>query len=245
MVERPIHRLSDNGITPEMDDLAEEEIITLRSGKEIIVRLLATPSDLSDLALGHIRCEDRGKVDDLKICGNEVILEGHFHARPSEDLLTAACGACTAGEIQIPEKIVENTVQINLRVRDLLQLMNENQPLFKKTGGVHAAALFAANGDLLFVREDVGRHNAFDKVVGAAIKSGDEIKIIVLSGRTGWELIAKAARIGIEIVISVGAISSAAESLARSCGITLVGFASSDKPYVVGPIERIVDKSEG
>ena len=120
--------------------------------------------------------------------------------------------------------------------------MRKKQPWFESTGGMHAAALFNENGDLLLIREDIGRHNAFDKVVGAAIRNDITPKIIVLSSRIGWELVAKATRTEIEIIIAAGAISSAAEHLARRVGITLVGFAGSKSPAIIGNMSRIIDK---
>ena len=123
-----------------------------------------------------------------------------------------------------------------------MQKMKDNQPLFSSTGGVHAAAIFDQSGDLLVLREDIGRHNAFDKVIGSSIRNNFEAKIVVLSGRIGWELVAKGVRAGVELIIAVGAISSAAESLARSSGITLIAFASSKTPAVIGDLSRIIMK---
>ena len=242
MVERPIHRLVDGKVKPEFDDLAEESIVTLYSNDEVVVKLLATPFDLEDLAIGHIRCEGRGTVDSLRLNGHDLHLTGEIRKRPTEDLLTAACGACTTGDIEQPMGTVERTVTISADLGEMIEKMNERQPRFSATGGVHAAAVFRNNGDLLVVREDIGRHNAFDKAIGASIRNQFDAKILVLSSRIGWELVAKGVRSGVELIIAVGAISSAAESLARSSGITLVGFAASKNPAIVGDLSRIIDK---
>ena len=242
MVERPIHRLVDGKAKPEFDDLAEESIVTLYSNDEVVVKLLATPFDLEDLAIGHIRCEGRGSVDSVKLDGHDLHLTGEIRKRPSEDLLTAACGACTTGDVEQPLGMVERTVTISTDLGEMVEKMKERQPRFSATGGVHAAAVFSQNGDLLVVREDIGRHNAFDKAIGASIRNQFDAKILVLSSRIGWELVAKGVRSGVELIIAVGAISSAAESLARSSGITLVGFAASKKPAIVGDLSRIIDK---
>ena len=242
MVERPIHRLVDGKVKPEFDDLAEESIVTLYSNDEVVVKLLATPFDLEDLAIGHIRCEGRGTVDSLRLSGHDLHLTGEIRKRPTEDLLTAACGACTTGDIEQPMDTVERTVTISADFGKMIEKMKERQPRFSATGGVHAAAVFRNNGDLLVVREDIGRHNAFDKAIGASIRNQFDAKILVLSSRIGWELVAKGVRSGVELIIAVGAISSAAESLARSSGITLVGFAASKNPAIVGDLSRIIDK---
>ena len=242
MVERPIHRLVDGKVKPEFDDLAEESIVTLYSNDEVVVKLLATPFDLEDLAIGHIRCEGRGTVDSLRLSGHDLHLMGEIRKRPAEDLLTAACGACTTGDIEQPLASIERTVTISADLGKMIEKMKERQPRFSATGGVHAAAVFRNNGDLLIVREDIGRHNAFDKAIGASIRNQFDAKILVLSSRIGWELVAKGVRSGVELIIAVGAISSAAESLARSSGITLVGFAASKNPAIVGDLSRIIDK---
>ena len=242
MVERPIHRLVDGKVKPEFDDLAEESIVTLYSNDEVVVKLLATPMNLEDLAIGHIRCEGRGNVDSLRLDGHDLHLTGEIRKRPAEDLLTAACGACTTGDIEQPLASIERTVTISADLGKMIEKMKERQPRFSATGGVHAAAVFRNNGDLLIVREDIGRHNAFDKAIGASIRNQFDAKILVLSSRIGWELVAKGVRSGVELIIAVGAISSAAESLARTSGITLVGFAASKNPAIVGDLSRIIDK---
>ncbi len=242
MVERPIHRFVNGKITPEFDDLAEESIVTLHSNGEVVVKLLATPFDLEDLAFGHIKCEGRGIVTSLKLNNHDLDIFGDVRKRPTEDLLTAACGACTTGDIEQPLTSVPRTVTLAADMGQMIAKMKENQHRFSATGGVHAAAIFSHTGDLLVVREDIGRHNAFDKAIGASIRNKFSAKILVLSSRIGWELVAKGVRSGVELIIAVGAISSAAEALARSSGITLVGFAASKNPAIVGDLSRIIDK---
>jgi FdhD protein len=241
MVRKPIHRMSSAGLTPQYDELAGEEIVTILEGENVVVRILATPYDLEDLAIGHIACEGRGTIASVVVNENIITIEGDVLNRPSEDLLTAACGACTEGDILIPNSSVSNSIILSSKPSELIDKMSEFQPIFKSTGGVHASGLFSQNGKMHFVREDVGRHNSLDKVVGAAIRSGLDPKecVLILSGRMGWELVAKASRIGIEIVISVGAISAAAANLGRSCGMTLIGFAKNDDGIVIGSSSRL------
>ena len=242
MAKRPIHRLIDGGTKPEYDELADESIISIFNDQEVVVRLLATPLNLEDLAIGHIRCEGRGNVDSIAVDGTDINILGDVIPRPTNDLLTAACGACTVGEIQSPETTVSKTQFLNANFKEMMSSMKKNQPIFDSTGGVHAAAIFNQTGKCILTREDIGRHNAFDKAVGASIRMSVEPRIIGLSGRLGWELVAKAVRSNIEIILAIGAISSAAEALARNAGITLVGFASRENPVLVGPLSRIIDK---
>ena len=242
MVERPIHRLVDGKPRPEVDELADETIISLYSHGEIVVKILASPSDLEDLAHGHVYCEGRGRVESLTVEGHDLHLIGEIQKRPAEDLLTAACGACSTGDIEQPLNTISRTVTLDADIGMMIQNMREMQPIFAATGGVHAAAIFDKNGELLLVREDIGRHNAFDKAMGASLRNKIDAKIVVLSSRIGWELVAKGVRSGVELIIAIGSISTAAEALARSSGMTLVGFAASKKPAVVGDLSRIIDK---
>ena len=241
MVKRAIHRITPSGLISEYDDLAEEVIISLYNEDETIVRILASPLDLKELAIGHIACEARGNVSSISVEGNSLYLEGAITKRPKDDLLTAACGACTQGDLSIPDTIVGNNVRLLVKPSELINTMNKSQIRFEKTGGVHASGLFSPEGEILSVKEDVGRHNTVDKVVGAALIADENPSefVLVLSGRMGWELVAKAARLGIEIVVSVGAISSAAADLGRACGMTLIGFARENSGVIIGDTERI------
>ena len=242
MAKRPIHRLIDGSTKPEYDELADESIISIFNDQQVVVRLLATPLNLEDLALGHIICEGRGNVDSVVVNGTDIFVVGNVIPRPINDLLTAACGACTIGDIQSPNTTVSRTQFLTADFKEMMSRMKLNQPIFDSTGGVHAAAIFNQTGECIVTREDIGRHNAFDKAVGASIRMNIEPRIIGLSGRVGWELVAKAVRSNIEIILAIGAISSAAEALARNAGITLVGFASRENPVLVGPLSRIIDK---
>ena len=199
MAKRPIHRLIDGETKPEYDELADESIITISNGQDVVVRLLATPQNLEDLAVGHIRCEGRGNVESVVVNGTDIAVVGDVIPRPTNDLLTAACGACTVGEIQSPETTVSKTQFLNANFKEMMSSMKKNQPIFDSTGGVHAAAIFNQTGKCILTREDIGRHNAFDKAVGASIRMSVEPRIIGLSGRLGWELVEKAVRSNIEI----------------------------------------------
>ena len=217
-------------------------IITILNQDKTIVRILGTPLDLPDLAIGHIVAEGRGSVDSICVQGHMIHVSGEIVPRPTDDLLTASCGACSTGQIESPSIHVKNTVKLTTDILSLVNIMQQNQVLFSKTGGVHGAAVFTENGELVVCREDIGRHNALDKSIGACLLMEVQPKIVVVSSRIGWELVAKSIRSGIELLIAIGSISSAAEELARTSGMTLVGFAASKKPAVVGDLSRILHK---
>jgi FdhD protein len=145
---------------------------------------------------------------------------------------TSACGVCGRASLdhlrslcpRAPRGNVRLTTQLLLRLPEALK---EAQGLFARTGGVHAAALFDARGELLLMREDVGRHNAMDKLVGALLLSGRlpaSDTVALVSGRASFELVQKAVMAGIPVLAALGAPSSLAVQVAEAYGMTLVGF---------------------
>jgi FdhD protein len=182
------------------------------------------PGDL--VALGEHDCSRAGIVEVRLEAGAALRAqssERSFHA-------TAACGVC--GKRRIEDLDLEaprvEPLQGTPVVRELLERMAAAQELFDACGGIHAAALFDPAGEMLALREDIGRHNAVDKVVGASFLAGDTPlagRLLVVSGRAGFEIVQKAARAGISGLVSVGAASSFAVDLARASGMSLYSFA--------------------
>jgi FdhD protein len=161
---------------------------------------------------------------------------------------TSSCGVCGKGAIDevwalLPGRLVDTT-DLQLPRELLADLPNRLvQPGFARTGGLHATGLFDAAGEPLCVREDVGRHNAMDKVIGWALRSGElplARKLLVVSGRLSFELVQKAAVAQAPVLVGVGAPTSLAISLAEEVGLTLCGFAVRGRLNVYSGEARVV-----
>lgn len=171
-------------------------------------------------------------------------LERHFYT-------TSSCGVCGKSSIEALHtgiKKLENNDHpkiVRSVIHGLPETLSSSQNVFNQTGGLHASALFNLNGELEIVREDVGRHNALDKVIGAKFMAGElplSDKILLVSGRTSFELVQKALMAGIPILAAVGAPSSLAVELAAEFGMTLIGFVRDGRFNVYCGVERIKKK---
>lgn len=163
---------------------------------------------------------------------------------------TSSCGVCGKGSINAIRTVSaydhqskdDNLINADL-LHQLPQILSEHQEVFADTGGLHASALFTPTGKLLLVREDVGRHNALDKLIGAALyKNWLPLtkSILLLSGRASFELVQKAAMAGITIIAAVGAPSSLAVQLAKEFNITLIGFLRNQRFNIYTAAHRIL-----
>ncbi|MDB5155757.1 MAG: fdhD [Mucilaginibacter sp.] len=162
---------------------------------------------------------------------------------------TSSCGVCGKGSINAIRTVSpfayladDNLVSSGL-LHELPQILAEHQEIFESTGGLHACALFDLSGKLLMIREDVGRHNALDKLIGAALNENLlplKQSILLLSGRASFELVQKAAMAGITIIAAVGAPSSLAVQLAEEFNITLVGFLRNHRFNIYTAAHRII-----
>ncbi|HEY7856893.1 MAG TPA: formate dehydrogenase accessory sulfurtransferase FdhD [Candidatus Nanopelagicales bacterium] len=186
---------------------------------------------------------------------NEVTVELADHVVVDPNRLgrvqtpSSACGLCGRDEIELLVSrlpTVHEDVRIDPDVlAGLPPRMRLRQSVFQRTGGLHAAALADTDGELLVVHEDVGRHNAVDKVVGQALLQDVRAQVLVVSGRAGFEIVQKAAMAGIAIVASVSAPTSLSVEAARAAGLTLAAFVREGRMTVYSGAQRLTDEPSG
>ena len=241
-VERDGHR----------DEVAVEEPLEVRVDGSPLVVTMRTPGHDEELALGFLYGEGlidqprgAGLTDDL--AANIIEVEGPLTHDPGARRFyaTSSCGVCGKGAVE-EVAVHAAPARPGPRVgRSLLAALPNRlrQPTFARTGGLHATGLFASDGELLIAREDVGRHNAMDKVVGRALLDGLlplTMNVLCVSGRLSFELVQKAAVAGAPILVGVGAPSSLAIELAADRGMTLAGFARHGRVNVYTGADRVL-----
>jgi FdhD protein len=237
----------------ERDAVAVEEPLELRIGGVPVAVTMRTPGHDEELALGFCLSEGLRPTaarlpDDLAANTVEVDAPGLDPQRLRRSFYTtSSCGVCGKGALEavaVEAPRVEADLRVPLAlVTSLPDRLREAQAAFAVTGGLHATGLFAANGEVLCVREDVGRHNAFDKVVGWAFRGGRlplRDCAICVSGRLSFELVQKASVAGCPVLVAVGAPSSLAVDLARDRGITVCGFVRDGRANVYTEPWRVV-----
>jgi FdhD protein len=221
----------------ETDEVAAEEPLEIRVNGEPVAVTMRTPGHDEELALGFCLSEGilpRSAALPAYLAANavEVDAPGFDPARLARSFYTtSSCGICGKGALEavaVEAPRVESDLAVPAAlVAELPDRLRAGQAGFAATGGLHATGLFDAEGGLLALREDVGRHNAMDKVVGWAFGEGVlplERSILCVSGRLSFELVQKAAVAGCPLLVAVGAPSTLAVDLARDRGITLCGF---------------------
>ena len=235
------------------DVLAVEEPLEIRIGGEPVAVTMRTPGHDEELALGFCLTEGITPVsarvpDDLAANTVEVAAPGFDAERLRRNFYTSSsCGVCGKGAIEaigVSAPRIESSLEVgHALVASLPEKLRGAQEGFAATGGLHATGLFTAEGELECAREDVGRHNAMDKVVGWAARAGLlplSERILCVSGRLSFELVQKASVAGSPILVAVGAPSSLAVELAEDRGITLCGFVREGRVTVYTEPWRIV-----
>jgi FdhD protein len=254
-----------------MDTMVGEEPLEIRVGhasdrRRPLAVTMRTPGDDIDLALGFLLTEgliaDPSDVVTAQLCAGDaepntynvvdVALAPHV-APPEVDparnfYTTSSCGVCGKASIDAVRTRSRFDVAadpVTVAAKDLVAMpdrLRAAQQAFDRTGGLHAAGLFTAGGDLVCIREDVGRHNAVDKVVGWSLRDGRlplAGHVLLVSGRASFELVQKAAMAGIPVLAAVSAPSTLAMDLAVESGLTLVGFLRGETLNVYAGANRI------
>ncbi|MFE0464453.1 formate dehydrogenase accessory sulfurtransferase FdhD [Kitasatospora sp. NPDC058965] len=267
-VRRPVLRLRDGSSTQRPDTLAAEEPMEIRVGGRPLTVTMRTPGDDFDLAAGFLVSEGvlhhAEQLAAIRYCAGATADGGNTYnvvdvalapGVPAPDAslernfyTTSSCGLCgkasldavrTTAAWSVAEDPLRTTPEVLSALPDRLRAA---QRVFDTTGGLHAAGLFTAAGDLLAVREDVGRHNAVDKVIGHALREGLlplRDTVLMVSGRASFELVQKAVMAGIPLLAAVSAPSSLAADLAAETGLTLVGFLRGTSMNVYTGAERV------
>jgi FdhD protein len=236
----------------EPDELAVEEPLEIRVGGRPVAVTMRTPGHDEELALGFLLSEGirptaAAAPADFAANAIDVDAGGFDPERLARNFYTtSSCGVCGKGALEavaVDAPHVESDLRLPLSlVAQLPERLRAGQPAFAATGGLHATGLFGAAGGLVCVREDVGRHNAMDKVVGFAFRAGLlplASHVLCVSGRLSFELVQKAAVAGCPIVVAVGAPSTLAVDLGRDRGVTLCGFVRDGRVNVYSEPWRI------
>ena len=233
------------------DAIAIEEPLEIRVDGRPLAVTMRTPGHDDELALGFLYGEGlitgarrAGLSDDF--AANTVEVAGPLEREPGQRRFytTSSCGVCGKGALEEVAVLSGPLASGPVVPRPLLAGLPDllEQPTFERTGGLHATGLFDRSGQLLIAREDVGRHNAMDKVVGRALLDGMlplGERVLCVSGRLSFELVQKAAVAGAPILVGVGAPSSLAVALADERGMTLCGFTRRGRTNVYTHPERV------
>jgi FdhD protein len=266
-----VHRWTSGHWTESPDAVVTEEPLQISLHGEPLSVVMRTPGNDIELCLGLMyaegivramdevrlirisaeseEMEEAVRVDANLVESNQVDLhpKGAPRRKPERSMLSSsACGVC--GTVLIEDlrrdlSSLPDGPKVDASILPgLVEQLRAGQGVFERTGGLHAAGLFTAAGELVHVREDIGRHNAVDKIVGRSLIDGAlpaRSSILVVSGRAGYEIVQKTISAGIPILAAVGAPSSLAVALAREFNQTLVGFLRGDRFNVYAGPERL------
>ncbi|WP_300617587.1 formate dehydrogenase accessory sulfurtransferase FdhD [Dokdonella sp.] len=261
---REVERHRGDAVERVRDAVAEEVPVALLYNDRPHVVMMATPQDLDDFALGFSLSEGildaAGELESVVVTPLLEGIELRLRVPPAraEALeerrrnLTGrtSCGLCGA---QALEDAVRQPAAVrggpridDAILRHALAQMHERQPLNAVTGATHAAAWARVDGTLAHVREDVGRHNALDKLVGALVRAGEDVHagFLVVTSRASYEMVQKAATAGIALIAAISAPTALAIQLAETTGVTLIGFARRDSHVVYTQPQRLAARQE-
>lgn len=233
------------------DYVVVETPLNIQINNSSFITLMCTPDKMEELALGFLFCErvikDYSEVKSIKINNATINIELDkkvMNYKFSDRVLSSGCGKGSIHISMINEKLL-NRIQCNktFEVEKIMCLMNnfnKNSELFIETGGVHSCALADENNVVIFA-EDIGRHNAFDKIIGFSLKNSIDMsdKMLLTSGRMSSDIIIKAASANVPVVVSHSAPTHLAIKIARSLNITLVGFVRGKRLNVYTSYDRI------
>jgi FdhD protein len=234
-----------------VDEVAVELPLEVRLNGSPVAVTMRTPGHDFELAAGFLYGEgivssapEMTLPEDLAANIVDAIAAEAVPPATRRFYTTSSCGICGKGALEEVEAIAPVVSGGPTIARGLLAELPDrlSQPTFERTGGLHATGLFDAGGEALLVREDVGRHNAMDKVIGHALLSGAlpfSENVLCVSGRLAFELVQKSARAGAPILVGVGAPTSLAVELAEDRGITLAGFARGGRVNVYTHAQRV------
>lgn len=265
----PVRKVTPTETVDSDDMLAVEEPLEIRlvSGpnsdrtEKSLSVTMRTPGNDEEMAAGFLFTEGviRDASEIREITSNDAANVVSVHLSPGltpalatldrNFYTTSSCGVCGKASLDaVKTKSVFHPGESNLKVASVLlhtlqEKLRGHQKVFDVTGGLHASALFDRSGNLMLVREDVGRHNALDKVIGASLRNKElplNKSILLLSGRISFELVQKAYMAGIPFIAAIGAPSTLAVTMAEECGMTLVGFLRDNRYTVYSAKQRII-----
>jgi FdhD protein len=231
----PVRKFGGAASVEEQDLLAVEEPLQIRAGTHNLAVTMRTPGNDAELAAGFLFTEGlvrrAGDIEDIKCSRNTAVVtlaEGlniDLERTERNFYMTSSCGVCGKASIEALENAGCTILPGGVP-------KVESPAVFNRTGGLHASGLFSAQGSLVLLREDVGRHNAVDKLIGRALLDGRlplHDYVLMVSGRASFELVQKAVMAGIPVMAAVGAPSSLAVKTALRFGMTLIGFLRDDR----------------
>jgi FdhD protein len=214
---------------------------------EEVATILCTPARLTQLVLGFLYLEgiitDQHEVASLRVCEDEPVadvrlLNGEYKAAPRRTI-TSGCGSGISSNTGVP-KVVSDLVVTAEEILSLMSQLYQRQDLFQEMGGIHSSAL-ADRQDILISAEDIGRHNTLDKIMGECLMKGlpTEDKILLTTGRISSEMVLKAARMRVPVVVSRGTPTERAVKLGKELSITVIGYARGNRLSVFSDEERL------